>query len=339
MTPWKSRNGSGSIVTEAAVEDQRSRANSTSSKLNVSLVESQLSQRLGKTLSDSRSSNSSTLFVDTTNANLAPEEEPIPKPSTPLLPPVLSTYSTHATNSPVQSPLQSPSVADITELNLNSSAPHGPFVDTSPTLSTKPSIASLGRQRANTLRKISVDTPFPFTPVEKPNTWADRLGHANFNILPEPYMPLICDGETLRQFHMDWNLARCNYTKHLVRTGEHYGATSTIYHLTEQKWNVIETEWKRNHEALIATLDVSTATSLELIHSHLPPTDVVRIPRLHDNDKFPELGDTEIVGPMSVAPAICFPSRKSSARKRSFFKFFQDLVSKSHTSKVDATHA
>lgn len=341
ITSWKSRNQSASVLADTPIEDPRSRANSSSSRVNVSLVESQLSQRLGKALSDSPSSTSSTLFVDTTKANLAPEEDLIPqKPTTPLLPPVLSTHSTHATNSPVQSPLQSPSVADVTdELDLNSFVHQSPFVDTSPALSTKPSISSLGRHRANTSTKISVEVPFPFALLERPDPWADRLGHANFTILPEPYMPSTFDSETVQQFHIDWNTARCNYAKQLVRTGEHYGVTSKIYHLTQKKWDAIEGAWIRNHESLMANLNVDAATSLDLSHSFPRPIDAVRIPRLHDNDKFPELGDAEIVGPMSVAPAICYPSRKSSPRKRTFLRFFQDLVSKSHTSKVDATRA
>jgi hypothetical protein len=138
---------------------------------------------------------------------------------------------------------------------------------------------------------------------------------------------------------MDWNAARGNYMKHLVRTGEHYGATSKIYHLTQKKWEEVEAAWMQNYGALIASLDGSTANKLGLTRPPLPPVDTARVPRLHDNDKFPELGDTEIVGLMTVAPAMCISTRRSSPPKRSFFRLVQDLVSKGQTPKIDATRA
>ena len=65
--------------------------------------------------------------------------------------------------------------------------------------------------------------------------WTNLLGHANFTILPEPYVPEHSDAASLRQLFADWESARCNYAKHQVRTAEHYGVTSKHYTLTEQR--------------------------------------------------------------------------------------------------------
>lgn len=158
--------------------------------------------------------------------------------------------------------------------------------------------------------------------------WAHKLGHANFVIQPEPYLPEVCDADSFRQLRANWDLARCNFAKHLVRTGEHYGITSNIYKLTEEKWEAINREWKQSYETLVIQLDISGWESLGLTKTSLHPCEQIKLPRLHDNDKFPELGDGEIVGPMSVAPACDNQGsgRTKFPKTRNFFKFFQDLL-------------
>lgn len=200
-------------------------------------------------------------------------------------------------------------------------------------------MASMNRPRANTVRTVSGDGAPPVVLTDPGDEWAHKLGHANFTIQPEPYVPETCDVDSFRQFRKDWELARCNYAKHLVRTGEHYGVTSKIYQLTQEKWQSFDDEWRRNYESMVANLGVSEKAALGLTTSNIHPSDPVKVPRLHGNDKFPELGDGEIVGPMSVAPAIHSHPGTKSGKKRSFFKFIQDLVSRSYQSRVDATRA
>lgn len=174
------------------------------------------------------------------------------------------------------------------------------------------------------MRTPSGDGPPPFFLSDPNDEWANKLGHANFTIQPEPYQPDTCTLETFRQLRTDWDVAQCNFAKHLVRTGEHYGVTSNIYKLTEAKWDATDREWKRLHQALLTQLEITQDPMLSMTKSNLGPCDQVKIPRLHDNAKFPELGDGEIVGPMKILPSSPRPSLK-----RSFVKFFQDLIARS----------
>lgn len=174
---------------------------------------------------------------------------------------------------------------------------------------------------------ISGEGAPPLVLTEGYDQWSVKLGHANFTIHPEPYIPETSDATTFRQFRDDWDLARTNYAKHLVRTGEHYGETSMIYKFTKEKWEAIEDEWKENLETIV-TNDVKFGAILGLTKSNMSPTEAIKIPRLHDNEKFPELGDEEIVGPMSVAPAIHSTIRGKSPRRRNVFRFLHGLVNR-----------
>jgi hypothetical protein len=115
-------------------------------------------------------------------------------------------------------------------------------------------------------------------------------------------LPETTDLISLQSFRSDWNLARTNYAKHLVRTGEHYGSTSKTYALTEAKWAEIEQEWQRDEDHLIERIGEQWKNDPSVI-SHLQRTAEEKlspsIPRmLSDDGKFPELGDVEIIGPM-----------------------------------------
>jgi len=149
--------------------------------------------------------------------------------------------------------------------------------------------------------------------------WDGRLGHANFNIHPEPYEPQQMDLDGYTEFRANWDQARTNYAKHLARTAEHYGSTSKVYKLTEEKWTSIDDIWKRHHAAMTKVLapvlarvsgdaeaQDSAASSAVL---EKPMTKVV-VPIVDDKGgKFPLLGDGEIVGPMSVGPPLSPPKR------------------------------
>jgi len=217
--------------------------------------------------------------------------------TTPLLPPlVIDTVTSHTQPPSLQaSPLQSPSMISSPVPDLSTARPYA-----TPPLSSKPSISSLQR---GTIASAFSDAPSPVPCFfDHQDSWSDRLGHANFTIEPKPYTPDAADLATLQSFRADWNLARTNYAKHLVRTGEHYGSTSKTYALTEAKWAEIELEWQRNEDGLVDRLgqqwkdDPSVVSQLRrMAEETLSPS----IPRmLSDDGKFPELGDVEIIGPM-----------------------------------------
>ncbi|KAI9641952.1 hypothetical protein NHQ30_009821 [Ciborinia camelliae] len=78
---------------------------------------------------------------------------------------------------------------------------------------------------------------------------------ANFTILPEPYLPETFTLETCRQLRADWDLARCNYTKNISQVMNNYGHESKAYTDAEEKWKLVEAEWKKfNDETLTHTV-------------------------------------------------------------------------------------
>ncbi|KAK6956012.1 hypothetical protein Daesc_003659 [Daldinia eschscholtzii] len=200
---------------------------------------------------------------------------------TPLLPPMMASASTeHILMQP--SPLESPSVA-------SPASPVGDEVYSSgllsPPLSTRPSSSSL--------RLVPGAVELPQLPA--PDAWSDRLGHANYTIVPKPYRPETVDLEALRRFRADWETARVNYTKHLARTGEHYGQTSKTYALTEAKWAETQRTWRNLHDEIAEAI---VATGEAIICEKFDESALTTVPRIYAEGKFPERGDEDIVGPM-----------------------------------------
>ncbi|CEJ54497.1 hypothetical protein PEBR_32281 [Penicillium brasilianum] len=336
---WKSKRASGSPERDIFPDDLRSRANSAASSAlaspiitPISRIDSHIPPSPAQTIFEERISSSGSRPIDIARANsLSQDDDDTQQATTPLLPPLLGDDPTSMAASRVQSPLQSPSVADVSEPAhyMMTSDPRFMAVTgiPSPPLSSKPSMASISRPRASTVRTISGE-PTPFVLSDPNDEWANRLGHANFNIHPEPYVPATCDLESFHQLRADWDIARCNFAKHLVRTGEHYGVTSNIYKMTGEKWESIDRQWRAQHEAILSGLGSVDGVALTLTHTELRPCEQVCVPRLHDNAKFPEMGDEDIVGPMTVSPVaeIAGPCRTKSLKKRTFFRFFHDLV-------------
>lgn len=175
--------------------------------------------------------------------------------------------------------------------------------------------------------------------------WSVRLGHANFTIYPEPYVPDVFDMETFKQLRGNWDQARHSYAKHLARTGEHYGTTSKTYLLTEEKWASIDAEWKKNNAAMTEALEHIAARSsggeAEISDSPCPssvlkqPPSKVIVPKINDaTGKFPDMGDEDIVGPMAVGPSrattmqhLVEPAMQNRlSKKRNFLKFISDIL-------------
>ena len=166
-------------------------------------------------------------------------------------------------------------------------------VQATPQLSAKTSMSIL-----HTSSRHSESCGVPMTPdvsilSSLETEWSDRLGHANFSIRPQPYLPAVCTGETCTEFLADWKTARIEYSKHLARTSKLFGNASKTYRLTEEKWAAIESVWKQYHGQM------RSRAAMEgdfLCSSPEEPAPVVRIPSL--DDKFPQLSDYEIVGAM-----------------------------------------
>lgn len=275
--------------------------------------------------------------------------------TTPLLPPLLmNSFGRPPPESPLQSPTVAPSSAATEVAPQTPMSPHYPR----PSLSTKPSVSSF---RHGT----SMDLPLPLPAIlQEHDEWSDRLGHANFTITPLPYELETISSETVGKFRDDWDAARVNYTKHLVRTGENYGQTSKIYALTEAKWAETEKRWRDVYEGAVrqtmsarqsapmssstsrsrsrgrargrsgsasaglmgrpANDDLFAGTEWRRLEGGLPSAVPRMLEALDAQGKFPGLGDEDIVGPMQRAEFMA----RSQSEERKGAKFWKTLVGK-----------
>ena len=259
------------------------------------------------------------------NAPLVSDEEVAEDlATTPLLPPLLIQFASKAFDEPAQSPLQSPTVAESpSAAHVPTEAPRFNGLP-SPPLSTRPSIASFQH------RQFLPNSENPQIELSDPHDeWSKKLGHANFTIYPEPYLPTTLVLSSCNQLRADWDAARLNFTKHLARTGEYYSTTSRIHQLTEEKWAEIDTQWKRNNELAIAnTPDYpgeSVAVSKQVTSVDVVP--LIKLPSLNgprSAGKFPQLGDQGIVGPMVREKKT--PLQQRPNKKRGFWKFLQGVL-------------
>jgi hypothetical protein len=280
--------------------------------------------------------------------------------TTPLLPPLVTgPLGKPPLEEEEESPLQSPSVAPSPAATGVSSPMYGPAQFSRPPLSAKPSVSSF--------RHISGSTelPLPLPAIlQEHDEWSDRLGHANFTITPSPYEVDSINADTVAKFCQDWDAARINYTKHLVRTGENYGQTSNIYALTEAKWAETDKRWRSIYDGLISrTMPVnrsvpssarqsrsrsrgrgrgragSTGTSVagripnddifatmqwRRLEDALPSAVPQMLESLDAGGKFPDRGDEDIVGPMHRDEVMI----RAESEERKSSRFWRHLVDK-----------
>ena len=343
---WRNKraNNTASIVDGIQeVRPQRSRANSTRAP---SLAGSEaldpkdhpLPPTPARSIFDDRAEDMPIGNIDVQKAN-AHEEEPENEmtATTPLLPPILANVSTHLQDVPYQSPLQSPKIAEPDSPTGTHTPLASPLLPSlpSPPLSNKPSISSFHRGRGLSqlpsptgILPCSEIPPLPLTTTAlagtAPDPWSDSLGHANFTITPGPYLPLNFTITAYKELRKDWDLARQNYTRHLARVGEHYGATSKIYRLTEEKWAEIDNVWKSNSD--ICLTQIIDTGGFEDVLDRESPAPLIKLPSLNgprSEGKFPKLGDEVIVGPMEQGPVN---PQKRSSKKRSFLKFLHGMI-------------
>lgn len=266
------------------------------------------------------------------------QEEHHGQATTPLLPPTM--LNMNKQESPIQSPLQSPSIAPTTfghGARLSMDQQPFPYLP-SPPLSTRPSMGSMPRSRANTATQ---DIPPLQLLTDRLDPWAMKLGHADFSIHPEPYQPNVIDLDNYKEFRANWEQARKQYAQHLARTVEHYGDTSKVYKLTEEKWNSIDQLWKQYDEQLnralspqLQRLSDGPATPDSPISLLEKPVTRVVVPQMDKSGKFPEIGDTDIIGPLSVGVAKVpelqrgNPTPPSSPRKRNFMRALGEIFTR-----------
>ncbi|EFE43983.1 conserved hypothetical protein [Trichophyton verrucosum HKI 0517] len=340
---WKQTKPSSiadTVATRDRYEDSlRSRANSATSALAspaaslISARQSLCAPSPARTTFEERLNEAGVAGLDIERANQQFDGEPERHVRTPLLPPVMMDLPHIDKDQHIDSPLESPSIAPVADSRDTDSPPITSISDVmpptspvSPITSAHPSMSSISRQLAMS-RLYSTRMAMS----DSVDEWSCKLGHANFTIYPEPYVPEICDREALNNFRANWELARCNYAKHLARTDEHYGSTSHIYKLTEEKWVSVNSQWKNGYNHVIANLEDGNGNRLSLSPSEMLhcSQDAVKIPGLHDKNKFPELGDEDIVGPMSVGPGLqhCRSSDDRILSKKSILKFLNGLFS------------
>jgi hypothetical protein len=342
---WRLRKGtsSTSLTSEAQRESAASRgASSRSSSISDSArqtlempFEPQTPPTPTRSVFGSREDVSLTAPIDIEKPNNDDGERDKNFATTPLLPPLMTDAAANNKQVLMQSPLQSPSVAEpkdpfsgnVTPID-SITTPQLPGVP-SPPLSNKPSISSFHRGTTNRPGQLCPTSEIPPIVIADPNDeWANKLGHANFTIYPEPYLPENFDLEACRQLRANWDLARCNYTKHLVRTSEHYGATSKTYKLTEQKWATVDATWRKHNDFTIGNTAQSGGDAFATLkHTRIEGSGnnvMTRIPSLNDprsEGKFPQLGDEDIIGPMVQVAAKL---QRSPSKKAKLFKFFAE---------------
>ncbi|KAJ2893775.1 putative only proline and serine are matching in the corresponding protein [Zalerion maritima] len=262
--------------------------------------------------------------IEKANARLSIEKDRS-MATTPLLPPVMTAtdssspkppppVSPHLSFQPPQHAQQQQQAAPPTSVSQqptpkaeNLASPLLP----SPPLSSKPSVSEF--------RPLHASSEIPSIIQDE---WSDRLGHANFTIMPRPYRPEQKDMEALRQLRADWDAARMAYGRHIARIGEHYGHTSKTYSLTEAKWRETQHEWQSIHDALVDQIADSTQMEDSNALERVPIT----VPKLHSmGNKFPNRGDEDIVGPMMRAVTM-LPATGGEDRKGA--RFWRNLAEK-----------
>lgn len=254
--------------------------------------------------------------------------------TTPLLPPLMTQCPPSAAPSAPQSPLEFPKMEQH-QLPMAASDLGSPQLFPSPALSTKPSISSFRHGACSSLSTPATTTyipeiPSPIFSLDLHDSWSDRLGHANFTVLPKPYVPQEVDLLVLQALRADWDQARVNFTKHLMRTGEHYGTTSKTYSLTEAKWAEVEQEWRVAHDSVVDRFaaicngngDASEALRWRRQQEEVSPSTVTRM--IDVKTKFPDLGDEDIVGPMVRDAPVA--RDLSPSREKSTSRFWRGLV-------------
>ena len=249
-----------------------------------------------------------------------PPSEGVERATTPLLP-FMNTSRPPPPQSLVNSPLQSPTMATNSTFPSEAHTPvdgSQSVMHRSPVIGDLPSSARLDLRPTMALPPSEVPA-MVISGIE--DEWADRLGHTNYQIHPAPYMPATFSWSECQKLFDDWRKARSEYAKHLARTNTQFGNTSRIYRLTEEKWSMVDSQWRNNYEQAV----IKAVEDGEYVPNDHPmePAPVATIPTLTQG-KFP--GDGDMVGPLEQQPTepVVAPSRRGS-RKATIMKALSGL--------------
>jgi hypothetical protein len=305
---WRHRKNS-SLSTGNSGETSRTTASSRSSSVTSGYDREIASLNMPPLSRHSSSAIETSPPVSPFNSSVFPadDEDPIDRvrlSSTPLLPPKMVGPSM---DEPIcQNSSHSPSMADEFRTPSVVSFESSQGIVHSRGLSKQTSIASFQR-RSRKITNPTTEMPASLV-LPTPDKWSDLLGHANFTIQPEPYLPVTFDRAACLKLVADWETARAEFFKQQARTVEHYGPNSKTYKLTEDKWTEIDDQWKRYVEQATA----QAAAQGEYLDSliNLDITLSKRMPKFnpHIDGKFPTLGDQNIVGPMEIGQQMSKPS-------------------------------
>ena len=166
---------------------------------------------------------------------------------TPLLPPLMVDFPAHLRESPIQSPLPfSHCCRGFHHIDHSHSGGYPKTTGFTFTATFNQTVDVLNASPNECCRRCPLQTclssQWTISQTKSGETnWATQTSTST----QSPYLPETIDVESYKQLRANWDLARCNYARHLVRADEHYGATSKIYKLTEEKWAEVDEQWKR----------------------------------------------------------------------------------------------
>lgn len=161
----------------------------------------------------------------------------------------------------------------------------------SPTLSHQASVSSM-RKSSSSGKRTSQVPPLPLAKREE--DWTALLGHEDFTICPEPYIPEKITRQTRDQFLADWEQARTEYAKHQGRTETHYPKSSKTFNMTQRKWAWIDTQWREDSEIVLQELYANGGLS------YMSPMEPAPVQTLADINDPRMIKPVDIVGPMKV---------------------------------------
>lgn len=251
---------------------------------------------------------------DTDAESISGQSERPVRVSTPLLPHLMGEPRAEERENCA---LHEPTVAPCAEFSALALSPPAlkpqPNGKQSPALSSQPSLSAIHHSHLSAYTNTSGETP-PSTLSEDESQWSNVLGHADFHIQPAPYMPASGTFESYQQLLADWEQARRSFGKHLCQTSIDYGDSSKTYRLTQEKWEWLDSIWRKNFLQCRATAMKNGEVAVTALP--LEPAPVLQVPTM--DDKFPMLSDHGAVGPMEqAAPQPQGPtvSRRSSTKQ------------------------
>jgi hypothetical protein len=168
--------------------------------------------------------------------------------------------------------------------------------------------------------------PIPKITFEaRQSEWPKLLGHADFTIFPEPYVPQNINSASIEMLARYWRQAQNDYIRHLMDTARDFGGTSQYYSLTQQKWAEVHSQWMHvlNQVTIHGSAAGQDCTPLyESVQIDLDS--IGRMAVAITGGKFPHVGDQGIVGMMYQHDVVSTPEPDRS-RVTKFLRYLRRL--------------